>query len=498
MLFRSLATMVELNVDNILELTSFQRAAWGELAGEIVVTYTTRDDKPTSIAVQDPAAIYAQGGVVTATRDYPGIRSDGLAQRVALRDLQLASAPLAKVTLKCNRIMWDKAEGDVFKLNWAPEGITDVPFRIVKITKGSLVNGAIEIEAIEDLFGLPVLAYTAVQPAKWIDPIQPTHAVANSRVVEATYWDVIRNASAANYAAFPSDYAFATMFATYGSGSSISYDLYAASLDTTPQFKKVVTGHYTPHALTSAAIGQTDTRINFVAGVAIDTSIIGSYAYIGDECVVIDALDLKMGKLTVRRGILDTVPAAHPVSTQIWVNNGLGADTTVYESGETLYYRPAPLTSAGRLDVSLVTSTSITMAGRAQMPYAPGKFQLNGQYYPSSLYGALTATWAHRDRTRQTITFNDYMVGNIGPEVGVTYTVKVYNGATLLRTYKGITSTSWSYPCPDDIADGTIQTLRMTLESANGSLASWQKHDTTFTRHGLGFDLGLQIGGVSA
>ena len=138
------------------------------------------------------------------------------------------------------------------------------------------------------------------------------------------------------------------------------------------------------------------------------------------------------------------------------------------------------------------------MAGRAQMPYAPGKFQLNGQYYPSSLYGALTATWAHRDRTRQTITFNDYMVGNIGPEVGVTYTVKVYNGATLLRTYKGITSTSWSYPCPDDIADGTIQTLRMTLESANGSLASWQKHDTTFTRHGLGFDLGLQIGGVSA
>ena len=54
--------------------------------------------------------------VVSQTRHYPGITSDNLAARVAMRDLAVISTPLAKVRLKVNRAAWNLYAGDVFKL----------------------------------------------------------------------------------------------------------------------------------------------------------------------------------------------------------------------------------------------------------------------------------------------------------------------------------------------------------------------------------------------
>ena len=113
----AVATLPILNPDNIIELESFQRAAWGETPNEIVLIYTKPDTfKETSIAVQDLANIQAQGAVVSQTRHYPGITSDNLAARVAMRDLAVISTPLAKVRLKVNRAAWNLYAGDVFKL----------------------------------------------------------------------------------------------------------------------------------------------------------------------------------------------------------------------------------------------------------------------------------------------------------------------------------------------------------------------------------------------
>ncbi|MGL3660529.1 hypothetical protein ACSYE6_17870, partial [Pseudomonas aeruginosa] len=112
--------------------------------------------------------------------------------------------------------------------------------------------------------------------------------------------------------------------------------------------------------------------------------------------------------------------------------------------------------------------------------------------------GALSVSWAKRDRIGQADQLIDTTVGNIGPEDGATVTLLVYSGTTLKRTYAGLTSSSWSYPLAEDMADGPLQDVRLVLRSVRDGIDSWQQHDITIERHGLGFRLGEELGGVSA
>ncbi|EIU3495102.1 hypothetical protein L4P75_006212, partial [Pseudomonas aeruginosa] len=69
---------------------------------------------------------------------------------------------------------------------------------------------------------------------------------------------------------------------------------------------------------------------------------------------------------------------------------------------------------------------------------------------------------------------------------------------SLKKSYTGLTGTTWTYPLEDDIAHGLLPVLRIVLFSVRDGLQSWQQHDITIERHGLGFHLGEELGGVSA
>ena len=165
----NLSTIPELNPSNILKVSSLQRTGWGEIANEVTVKYFDREQKTASVTVHNLAAIDAQGGVISVTRDYPGIRTPELAARVAERDLISVSTPLAKIDMIVNRVAWDWQAGDVFKLNWPKEQINGLPFRVVKINKGTLLNGEIHIEAVQDVFKMPANAYVSSAGTSWQD-----------------------------------------------------------------------------------------------------------------------------------------------------------------------------------------------------------------------------------------------------------------------------------------------------------------------------------------
>lgn len=182
------ATLPVLNPDNVIALESYQRAAWGETTNEIVLIYTKADTfKETSITVQELANIQAQGGVVSQTNRYPGITDETLAARVAMRDLAAVSTPLAKIRLKVNRTAWNLYPGDIFKLAWPPLGLDSLVFRIATIHGGTLTDGTISIEAVEDVFGLPVAAYTAPQQTGWVDPVPEPTVATPRRLIETPY-----------------------------------------------------------------------------------------------------------------------------------------------------------------------------------------------------------------------------------------------------------------------------------------------------------------------
>jgi hypothetical protein len=85
----------------------------------------------------------------------------------------------------------------------------------------------------------------------------------------------------------------------------------------------------------------------------------------------------------------------------------------------------------------------------------------------------------------QTVSHNRQDEGNIGPEAGVTYTLRLYDETDVLRrTVTGLTGTSYTWST--EVADcglGRLNTsLRVELESVRGTVVSLNKWNLTVER----------------
>lgn len=499
----AVANLPVLDPTNVIELESFQRAAWGETTNELVLVYTKPDTfKDTSITVQDLANIQAQGAVVSQTRRYPGITSDSLAARVALRDLAAVSTPLAKVRLKVNRKAWNLYPADVFKLVWPPLGIEGLVMRIAAIDGGTLTQGAISIDAVEDVFGLPAASYTAPQPPGWVDPVPVPSAANPRRLIEAPYWDIARTLSASELAYLDATDCFLQTLGGRPAPGAINYEIHSKT-SSASTYNERGQGEFAPHAVLASDIGQAVTStLTYHSEVDIDLVAVGSYAYLNDEAVAITAINTSAKTLTVNRGVLDTVPVAHATGSRIWFADGFqGIDPTEYAVGETVNARLLTVTGKGTLALASAPTNSLAMNRRQNRPYPPGNLKINGAVYPATVKGDLSISWSHRDRLSQTVNLTAQSVGNIGPESGVTYTLRIYGeSGSLRRTYSGLTGTSQTYTLANDEADSGLgrpnAQLRIELEANRSGVASLQKHSVSFERAGYGLHYDKHYGGI--
>ena len=495
----NITTLPELNESNIVSVESFQRSTWGEMTNEIIVKYTNRNQKTVSVSVQNLAGIEAQGGVVSVTRDYFAIRETALANRVAMRDLHSMSTPLAKITLSCNRVAWDWVDGDLFKLNWPSLGINGVPFRVSKIDKGTLLDGTIKIEAVEDIFQMPSGAYTGAGESGWEKPDLSPKPLLAQRAIEAPYWDVVQSMSAADIDYLPESWAFGEVLGSY---DSVAYNFNLMHSTTSGgTYSQVGTGHFVPSGTLVASMGKTAGPVTFsiTGSTHLHEAEVGNYAYIDNEIFAITAINFDTETITADRGVLDSVPAEHAAGARIYFVDGTqGVDQTKLVSGETAYYKALPVSGAGALPLGSAAAMSLALTGRAHKPYPPGNVKINGKYFPTNAYGTLTTTWAHRDRLQQTVSLTPFTDGNIGPEAGTTYGAAIYGdndgdgtGYVLRKTESSITATAHSYTQNDEFAVRSINLtpsggfitlpkvdvqVRVELQSARDSYTSSQKH----------------------
>ena len=88
---------------------------------------------------------------------------------------------------------------------------------------------------------------------------------------------------------------------------------------------------------------------------------------------------------------------------------------------------------------------------------------------------------------------------SIGPEAGVTYTLRLYDqNGTLVRTETGLTGTSYTWSTEDTdsgLPSGEFNSnVRVRLNAVRGGIDSHQGHDYTFDRAGYGFNYGFNYG----
>lgn len=485
-----------LDPSNIIKLVEYAAPAATEAINQVTVNWVDRDDNLRATTVQDLAGIsMANGQIIAATLDFAGIATEDWARKIAARELQQLCMPISSCTLVINRKHYDLEPGDPFVLNWPPVGITDMVMRVDSVDIGIHTEGELLIKAARDVYGFGPVAVTSPAESLWTDPISAPAVAVRRKLMELTWYQFVLQfgESEAVLAELDDASTLLTCFCARPSTDALNYEMWSRNTGA-PDFVKSDTDSFPFAGTTAAALTPEISSVIALQEGTIDTNLVqvGSYAALGDELVAVTAIDPVAVTVTVDRGILDTIPVAHAAGEYLWFHQDLyGLDQTDRTVGESVEVRMLPSTSLGRLALADAATDTHVCAGRMMRPYPPGNVQVNGFRWPASIgiLEQLSLTWSHRDRTLQTVSLNRQDEGDIGPELGVTYTLRIYGETDqLLRTETGLATTSYTYLQADEETDSGYvparlnTSLRFELEAVRGGLTSLQRWNITVNR----------------
>lgn len=499
-------TLPVLDPSNVSKVESFTRRTAAELVNTLILKYrrhTDQDDIDESITVHNTAMVQRLGQTIHQSVNFPGISKPELAASVAWRELQKASTDLSSLSVTAVPTAEVEAlrEGQAFVITWPKYGITAEVMRVMTIDWGTMSDGKVRITAAQDVWGSAQALYGEVPVTGWTDPISAPLPVVHHRLDEMPYWEVLQRYGADDEMV---ELVGAEAGVLMGAFVKPVADAFNCRLYTAPSGGTLADRgkfDFTPTGVLSEPAGKTDTAFSVEGFIGIRTVLEGSLAIIGDEWVVIDTLNPVTGHINVVRGVLDTVPADHAAGARIWfVDEHYGTDGQDVQTGFAVKARACTITGKGETDLAEALESTLTFAHRAVRPYPPGRMRINTQAYPDHIVGALTVAWAHRDRLQQTVYIVNQDEGDIGPEEGVTYRLRIYGETdTLLRTYGELEITEQAYSLVQEVADsGALgrpnDQLRIVLDAQRDGYDAWQVHDHTIECRGYGMLYGAYYG----
>jgi len=125
------------------------------------------DNLPITIPNHDMALVAVQNEMLIPNNvDYTGVVNDNLAGQLAARDQHQISAFPAVMKIKAKRTMAHLMAGDVFKMSWPPLGIISMVVRVLTPHYGTLTDGEVSFDCVEDIFGMKDALY-APAPNNW-------------------------------------------------------------------------------------------------------------------------------------------------------------------------------------------------------------------------------------------------------------------------------------------------------------------------------------------
>ncbi len=487
-----LATLPILGPSNIVRMESFSRPGIADLVNQVTLTYQERDsDKKISVTIQDLGMIAMQQGVVPTTIQYLGIANATLANNVAMRELKTLTQPLARLKLIANRESFDLKPGGVFKFTWPDLGIVEMVMRITTMDFGTLTDGEVTIDAVEDVFFNVQSVFADPPPTLWTDPISPPVPVTDYFLLTAPYWLIATQFLGDNQTAIDSidvTSAFLLGGAKNPGSSAYSYEFWtsADSADNSNDQPGSLTSLFTPTATLSAAITETATTLPLTGTIDVSQVANNTIALIESELVYLTVAP-SASSVTVVRGILHTLPKAHAIGSRIWFfQDFFGHSEVEFASNITMYAKFLTETGKGVLPLSSDTWRALALNQSWGAPYPPGRVTINNVLRPTSIASVNTdasIAWYHRDRSdTSAVNIGNDSAVNIGPETDATITIQIYSlkvGGSLVKTYSGLTGTSFNYTAAQAFIDnGNVAFTERRLEifSVRGGLNSVEKH----------------------
>ncbi len=462
------STLPVLTDDDILEYTE-QPGTLSDAVNQVTVEWRDplkREDRSTA-PVQSLGGIQMAGAVVGQVSTYREIPEETLALRAAARDLQAKARPLRRITGKVTRVGYAWRPGQVIKLQSAKRGIASMFCRVGDIDRGTLRSGAVSLSLLQDVFGLPQAVYVQPEAGSGPGDDDVPKAVAASAVQEVPYALLAALQPPGELAALPGSAGFLFAVAT-PAGAEIDYSL-QVDAGVGAGYEQQAESDWSATALTVAAAGRVDTVIGITGASGLEDAVLGAMVLWGSEICRLDAVDLIAGTVTLGRGCADTVPAPHVAGDRLWViDDSIALDVEQYSASDSVSAKLLPRTSGQALSLASAPAVGVTFASRQARPYPPAAVTINGGAYPAEVFTTADVAWRHRDRIASGTSLVDQAAASVGPEAGVTYTVRWYLNDVLSSTASGITGTTASHA---PAADGL---LRVEVEAVRDGLTSWQ------------------------
>ena len=422
-------------------------------------------------------ALIQDFGTIHQTIEYPEIPTATLAARVALRELRATATPTRAFDLVCTRKPYAWRPNTYFRLKLPKRGIADMVCIVGEKESGGLKSGAIRLKAAQDIYSMPAFSFVENEPGVDTSPSQVPLPITLQAAFEAPYIELVRTLSRADMDVLPADAGHLLAVAA-APAAGINYTM---MVDAGGGYLETGNGDWCPTATVVAASSWLDTPFTLAGGTRLDEVVVGSAALWDNEIVRVDAINPTTGAVTLARACADTLPAEHAAGSRIWFyQDNEAVDLTEYTDGEALDVKLLTNTLSRQVDIAAATAMPVVMDSRAVLPYPPAKVQINGSYFPVALLNnpLITITWAHRDRVLQADQLIDWTAASIGPETGVTYTLRLYGEVdTLLRTETGLTGTTYTWA--DEEADsgltvpGSGPTADYATEVAADAPAGW-------------------------
>jgi len=184
----SIGSVPAISNSNLISITDESRQSWQETTNEFRVAYTNRGNeyKDTYASDHDIANQQMQGDQrVSTEKRYFGCLAEGLALRIAARELRLLSYPLVKVTFIVNREFYNVLPGDVVSWTDADREYENLAMRVVATEEKSLVSGEIRLTCFQDIFSVETDFFGQSGGTNWSFPFQEAQRVSPYHVVEA-------------------------------------------------------------------------------------------------------------------------------------------------------------------------------------------------------------------------------------------------------------------------------------------------------------------------
>ena len=394
---------------NVVELQNFARGAWSNTQNDINIGYTDRNKEfiATGAMAQDMANARIQGERVRADINFPGCKHPTLAKNIAMRELQQLSFPLAKVKLRTNRDGALVQPGDVIRLSWPKLGMTELVIRVLSIDLGEILDSAITIEGIQDVFRIPESIFAEPQATSWTPADTAAYEIVNQLYREAGRIQ-LNMAVNATLILDPYQHRFIGVaetpvttgiywrpFIDDGTGNYV--DTAATSDGFTP--RGVLNAEYlksTSDVDSGGTVVVSDISRSFLLEDTNATSI-----YSGSNLALIQGatqeedewigwetrVDNGDGTHTftgVHRGLLDSQARTHAASSVIWFfyEGNVLSWGNAFEPNETLTIKSQMHTSGDDFDLDGQGTTSLTFASRLTRPHHPARFRVNGTRVP--------------------------------------------------------------------------------------------------------------------